>query len=84
MVVQKPTTCYILGCSKKGFTPGGAKFKNREIWLCKLQVETIGTGSFVNRNTWPPKGLSSEKSWYVIDRQSFGNDDCSGKNIEML
>jgi hypothetical protein len=31
-----------------------------------MHVETTGTGSFVNCNTWPPKGQSSEKSWYVL------------------
>jgi hypothetical protein len=33
----------------------------------------------VNCYAWPPKGQSSEKSWYAIDHLSFGKDDCSGK-----
>jgi hypothetical protein len=31
-----------------------------------MHVDITGTGSFVNCNTWPPKGQSSEKSWYVL------------------
>jgi len=38
----------------------------------------------VNCITWSPKDQSSEKSWYVIGRSSFGKDDSPGKNIELL
>jgi hypothetical protein len=33
----------------------------------------------VNSYAWPPKGQSSEKSWYAINHQSFGKEDCPGK-----
>jgi len=46
-----------------------------------LQVITTGTSSFVDCYAWPPKGQSSEKSWYAIDPLSFGKEDCPGKNI---
>jgi hypothetical protein len=50
---------------KKGANPVGhvANWGNSS---SKMHVETTGTGSFVNWNTWPPKGQSSEKSWYVL------------------
>jgi hypothetical protein len=38
----------------------------------------------VNCYAWPPKGQSSEKSWYAIDHLSFGKEDCPGKNIERI
>jgi len=44
-----------------------------------LQVIVTITSSFVNCYAWPPKGQSSEKSWYAINLLSFGKEDCSGK-----
>jgi hypothetical protein len=40
--------------------------QNRETRFCKLRIEITGISSFVNCNTWSPKDLSSEKSWYAL------------------
>jgi hypothetical protein len=53
--------------------------QNSEFCLCNLLVNITGTDSFVNRYTWSPKDLSSEKSWYVFGHQSLGSDDSPGK-----